>query len=476
MINTIIIKEFNNLIKNNVFFLYIVIVIVISIFSGIVASSNYKTINNKHLQQVESYDKHLKSACNGSLERVAFMKHLAIQDVNPYVFLVGSEATRYPNHTFIHIPNVFFSRNPVAYFPRLPVENEISFLGFIKYDLLFIIEALLSFIFILVTYNSISKEKEEGTISLIFSNGISKMHVLIGKIITYLLLVIFSIVVVIIFQQLIILYLGKIPLQKHLFISIIPFILSSFLYLSFWVLLSVLISIKAKTSNLALTFLLIIWMLFVFIIPTTGALIIKFSGRLTTFEEINSMYEKTEEDMWNKAGQENAGWRGGNLRANSKDDHIMEKNFAPIYLESLDKLNKYQYSVINNQINQLNNIYVFSSISPSFLYRRITESFYNTGPDVHKKFIQNVQAYRRELISSIIRLDRKDENSFHLCFLPNYMSKKPIDPGQLPIFRDPKLKLRDIIIKNRWVIALLLFELIVVFVLSYVYFIKYDPR
>jgi hypothetical protein len=177
--------------------------------------------------------------------------------------------------------------------------------------------------------------------------------------------------------------------------------------------------------------------------------------------------------MWEEAGKNDGGWRGGNLRANAVDDHIAEKNFAPVYLRWMDVTDNYQYEVISNQIEQLDFLYDYSTISPSFLYRRIIESINNKG---QHEFVENVRLFRKNLMQTIMELDKKDDESFHLYFLPNYMSKKPVKRDLIPSFVEVDRTYARVIHQNIYFILLFLGEILLLFVLSQFIFNKSDVR
>jgi hypothetical protein len=151
----------------------------------------------------------------------------------------------------------------------------------------------------------------------------------------------------------------------------------------------------------------------------------------------------------------------------------VEKNFAPVYLRWMDVTDNYQYEVISNQIEQLDFLYDYSTISPSFLYRRIIESINNKG---QHEFVENVRLFRKNLMQTVIELDKRDDESFHLCFLPNYMSKKPVKRDLIPSFIEADRTYATVIHQNIYFIILFLGEILLLFVLSQFIFNKSDVR
>ena len=148
---------------------------------------------------------------------------------------------------------------------------------------------------------------------------------------------------------------------------------------------------------------------------------------------------------------------------------ILRRFIFPI----LDVLDNYQYDVASRQINQLNFLYNYSSISPSFLYHRIIEAFSYRD---QQSFVDDIRLYRRELMQTLMELDKKDEKSFHLFFLPNYMSGQPVEKESIPQFREVNRTFAGIVQKNMLFIGVFLFEMLALFVMCQLLFSRYDIR
>jgi hypothetical protein len=74
-------------------------------------------------------------------------------------------------------------------------------------------------------------------------------------------------------------------------------------------------------------------------------------------------------------------------------------------------------------------------------------------------------------------LDKKDEQSFHLMYLPGYMSQKPIENREsIPRFNQSSLSNFNILLENITMMSLLVIEIILLIYLSNRTFLKLDPR
>jgi ABC-type transport system involved in multi-copper enzyme maturation permease subunit len=472
----IYLREIQKLLKDISFYIFIVIVICLAIFSGIVSSYNYSSINSGTNYIKATYENELKTKSKLSLQDAMETNHLAIKDSRSALFLAGSEAINYPNCSSIDINDLYFG-NPYLYYPIKTNSSSVNFLKFIRSDMTFIIEVIFSFLIIVLVHNVISKEKENNTLRLILSNQIRKSDVLIGKFLGLLTVMIISIIIIVLVQLIIIRALGIIPIDTDTLSKVPLFILFSIFYACFWILLSTFISIVTEKSVVSLCYLLLVWVVFIFIIPSIGKIAVNYSiDKLPSSNEIEFQHQKYRNDLINNVSSQNASWRGGNFDANKRDNHANERKFSPIYEVYLEGLNKYHYSLASRRIDYLKFFYKFSSISPSFQFRSICESMTNFGFQREYDYLKSVQEFRESLMVNFKHIDYKDENSIHLSFLPGYMSNLPINPDLVPRFKEKKVSSFSLLTQNWLIIFIFLIESVILFLLSFVYFIRMDPR
>ncbi len=176
-------------------------------------------------------------------------------------------------------------------------------------DLLYIINIILSFCAILFASDLITREKEQGTLKLIFSNGIKRPAFSLGKWIGGYITLIIPIVLSVLFGLIFFIILAKIPFQFSDFIRLLIFLFFVLVYLAGFFSLGLFISIVSRSSAFSMFFSLIVWVSLVFIIPRSGNLVAKQFINIPSvqtieikrsqifikaiFEYINSHYEKS---------------------------------------------------------------------------------------------------------------------------------------------------------------------------------------
>ena len=149
---------------------------------------------------------------------------------------------------------------------QVPSERSIM-PDYIKIDWGFVTAVLLSFMGILFTFDSISGERERGTLRLMLSNSISRNAVICGKFlgafwtiaIPFLLGAIVSISII---------YLSKaVPFDGSHWVRLGLIICVALIYTSIFIFLGILVSSRVRESSTSLAILLLIWTVWVVLLP-----------------------------------------------------------------------------------------------------------------------------------------------------------------------------------------------------------------
>ena len=137
-----------------------------------------------------------------------------------------------------------------------------SFLSmFLTIDVVFIFKIILSALAILFAFNTISGEREDGTLKLVLSNAIPRDIIVLGK---YLggMLSLFPIVLISLIVALVIAFSSHVAAFDRNDISHIALIFAvSLLYVSTWYLLGLLLSIWTKSPATTLILSMVIWVM-----------------------------------------------------------------------------------------------------------------------------------------------------------------------------------------------------------------------
>jgi len=172
--------------------------------------------------------------------------------------------------------------------------------GFINLDLSTIFIWLFSIISILISYDSISKERENGTLKLIFVSRISKTEFFFSKIISSffsVLIVIFSSILIV---SIVFLISPWIEFDKHVLFAILAFFALTMLFALFWISIATFTSILMKSSSQSLIVSLAIWLVLLLVFPTVIKTILGDTNFINEKNEITLLQDDTMKDYYKK--------------------------------------------------------------------------------------------------------------------------------------------------------------------------------
>ena len=323
----------------------------------------------------------------------------------------------------------------------------------IKIDWGFVIGYVLSLIAILFTFDSISGEREQGTLRLTLANSVPRHTVLIGKFLGALVSISVPFTLAILMNLLVISTASEVQLGTDAWsrLGIIFFI--AMLYLCLFLALGLLVSSRVRQSAASLVILLLLWVTFVVFMPSTLASIASGFSASMTYDEFN----------------ERAIQRVNELRAEYdarlQDIHPAKKMElgGEYVIKDVTERERLSHEYLTQQHAQIQLARSVTRVSPVVLVQHLLEVFAGTGFERHQQFVENVQRYAREYREFVTDMDRADPESLHIIGTYAGMSKKPISPEAIPTFEDTLSLGRDF---NAAAVDLLLLTLFFVVLFS----------
>ena len=328
----------------------------------------------------------------------------------------------------------------------------------IKIDWGFVIGYVLSLIAILFTFDSISGERERGTLRLMLANSVPRHTILIGKFLGALMSISIPFVLAVLTNLLVISTSSDVQLGTDAWsrLGIIFFI--AILYLCLFLALGLLVSSRVRQSAASLVILLLTWVTFVVFMPNTLASIA--SGFSTPM---------TSDEFWERRKQLNIELRD-EYDARLQDTREYPAKRIELGGEYVTKdaaeRERLSQELLDQQHAQIQLARSVTRISPVVLVQHLLEVFAGTGFERHQQFVENVQRYAREYRGFVADMERSDPDSLHILGMREGMSKKPISPESIPTFEDTLSLSRDF---NAAAVDLLLLTLFFVVLLSGAY-------
>jgi len=371
------------------------------------------------------------------------------------------------------LPNKFISDILYLDFPEVEGRSNVLLRGFKTVDWEFIVAVVLSFLAFVLSYDAVCGEKEQNTLSLIFSNSIKAVKVFIGKFFGLLITLSLPIVVGALISLLIINLSGEISINYG---KVIFFFFASLVFLSLFLLIGMTVSSLFTQSVTSAITLLFIWIFMAFVIPATGNLIAHQFYPIPKKGEIEKRISAATDEIYEtKYKDTRAGYWNGDPFAESVPLR------AQWSTDIMNSRNQIYDDYINQMVNQVEKTKWITRISPISVFRYLTEEISGTGVKRFEEFFLQAKRFKQLLYDFVEEKDRPDEKSPHFLTLPLTtgsagISRLPVEYASVPQFSEGFPRLKDnfsLIILD---LAILVILGLLFFITGYFLIVKYDKR
>ena len=339
-------------------------------------------------------------------------------------------------------------------------------------DLTFIIQFLLSFFAIVLTFNAVSAEKENGTLRLVFSNSFKGAYFVLAKYVSAFITICLPLLLGLILSLTLLAALALAPFYSSLVLNFLSFLIISLLYLSVFILIGILCSIIGHSSKMSLVLSLLSWIFLVIIIP-------KASGMLLSLKRFDVPAEEEIRELAFKAEDATIARMNKQMPENSMkgfdEDRKKERKLRLNYERDKSAQDIYDF-YLRKKLSAIKTIRAINYVSPASLFEFSASSMAGTGLSHFENLWQQTRQYGNDFVSFLKdNISTLKKGSY---FYPNSdsISNKPIDFNGIPKFEDKKLKLGERMRDALPYIYLLLFYNLFIFIFVLYKFQKYDVR
>jgi ABC-type transport system involved in multi-copper enzyme maturation permease subunit len=349
-------------------------------------------------------------------------------------------------------------------------------------DWAFVISVIMSFAAIILTYDSISGERENGTLRLSMSNSVPRSTVILGKYLGTMAVLILPFLIGALAAVIIISASDSISLLNGDWLKIAAAAFLSLSYLSIFIMLGLFVSSMLRSSAACLVVLLLAWVAIVVVIPEIGGGVVPSAWKIPNPARMYTEAKAARDQAWydynarhpNASKVSPSGWGYGRelARAVEAEDARMH-----VY-------NRYW----NQMVSQVRLGYNLSRISPTGVYRRAVEAMAGSGIDHYENFLRQVRQYKLTLRSFVLDHYPLNVHGFYgmartgreaLKKLPEFveaLSRRIFTAAEIPKFRDDPIPIEDSITSSLWNVAILFAFNVVFFMAAYISFLNRDVR
>ena len=358
-------------------------------------------------------------------------------------------------------------------------------------DWLFIVSIIFSLCIILFGHNLISGEKQQGTLTLILSNPVSRIKLLMLKYCSLMITIMIPISIGIIISYIIIILYSPHVLTGDTIVRIFIMYCATFLFLSLFAFLSLMVSSIVGQSSIGLLVLLLIWLIFVFE-PHAAFLVAEQISNVPGELELTNRKETIIRNYVITNVNEYQDPSSPNFKGYFDSEEKAQKALYPV----MNKTHKHIQEIYdvneNSLIESLKTVRNISRLSPVGLFQDISKNVACSGILAIKSFISDVKVfsgrYDEFIQKKIGKIVIKTRDHLFTRYLsnPNDGGKRVLqahrpreydgEKHDFPIFKETKLSVVQMI-NNIFidVVGLLLWN-IVLAMMAYTAFLRADVR
>ena len=454
----LILKELQDYLSQGRFIITSVLIIAVFIINGITFLAKYQSM----LLEYEENANLNRKAYGSNMLGLFMQESLFFQKKPlPIQFCVTADETLLPNCFEVNAIN----QREVAS-SRHVTENFLVKKS-IELDWVFIIGVLLSFVVVVITFDSITGEKENGTLRLALSNSIPRDKYLLSKFYGafFTLIIPLSLGVV---GNLIIIALSKPMILNLTLLARVGLIfLLGVIYLACFIWIGIFISAITKNSSTSLILLLFLWVLVVILVPASGGIIARIFYPIPRASTIEQQVEQVL--MQPKIAEE---------EITAKGEQIDIDQFARLDAESFEQAAKIRNEFRNHKFRQVNLAQTITLISPYSVFNYAAEAIAGVGIVRHKVMLSQLKAYREKLDQFILQQTQK---GFGDKLKAKYITWRvahwgAFDNDQIPKFEETRMPIGSGLQAAMLDLLLLFLFVAIFFVAGFVAFVRYDVR
>ena len=333
-----------------------------------------------------------------------------------------------------------------------------------------IISIVLSLVAILFTFDAISSEKEHGTLRLTLSNSISRGTVLVSKFLAALITISIPFLIAALINLFLLYTSGSIVLRSSEWLRLGVIVFIAVVFVSIFLALGLLISSRVSNSSTSLTILLLIWAVWVVLLPSTlGALTSGLQPTMTS-EEFDDRVQNLFDNLDAKYDRRQRFSKMPSRKIPASEGTLLWSKYIKEEAENSEGLNE---AHVDAQIAQIQLARSITRVSPAASVRYAIESLAGTGFTRHVQFLAQVRRYADEFRVFLVETDRADPESPHAVGPKEGTSEKPVSFESIPKFED-RISFSGAYTAAATDILLLVLFFVVLFVGAFLSFLRVD--
>ena len=347
-------------------------------------------------------------------------------------------------------------------------------------DLTFIFQIVLSLFAILLGYDAICGEKEQGTLRLSFANSVPRATYLIGKLAGSMITLVTALLIPILLGCLLLPAMG-VTLSGEEWFRLGAIVLTGLLYFAVFLTMSVFVSTITHRTSSAFLAMLVIWVISVLIVPRSAVLLAGRAVDVPSVDELAAQKNSYSQELFQSFNEGMS-----KFKAPASEDPQETMTLFNQYMDSLSQDREQKMAELTNRLNEdRHNRQVvqqhlalnLARVSPAASLTLATSALAGTSIELKNRFHETAMEYRSDFLAF---LKEKTGMNFgggmRIVLDDGQEEKENIDPTEMPTYVFEPEPLRASLSSALVDMGILgLFNLIF-FIGAFVSFTRYDVR
>ncbi len=455
--------------QHNLYSLRFQISLVVTIVIFIIGTLSFLKSYESHVKNYSDYQskniEELQNQAKRSASQLAVTKNTYMLSPRGNAFISDCKEKYLPNAVVYSAWNVYsFLNKGGSTNPFLRMFQELNWS--------FIVTIIISFAVLLFTFDTISGEKEFKTLSLTLSNSFSRGILLLGKYISAITTAMIIIILGMILSVLIVLFSNQVNLLGAFIYEMIGFLIIAFFLVACVAAFGLFSSVIVKNSNVSLLLALTFWLFFAVVIPNSSTFIAKNMFSIEHEEAIQEKISRAYEDLNKNAPK-------GSWAMNSSNPFLPQHELrANLQRKRLNAEKSIRDAYYRDMFQQFERTRLLTAISPVTLFEYMIEAVVGGGYVRFRKVWSDMHVYQGQFLSFFKNIDAQDKDSPH-WYNPHEdvsTTRKPVAFEEIPLFEEKSVSLPERISSVIKYLIINVVYICVIFLLTFVLFVRYDVR
>lgn len=463
MFTTLLLKEIQNYLYSLRFQVSFIIVILVFVIGTVSFISSFGEIDKNYAQYKQKQQSELVERAE-NISRVATHFDQYIISPRDNGIIADCKESVLPNLFAYSAYNVYlFSVRHNTTNPLLKRSDSLTWV--------FIVSMFLSFVTLLFSFDSISGEKEDRTLALVFSNSVPRRTFLLSKLLSIVIMVFGMAVVGMLVSLIVLAFSGKVLLSGGFFIEMACFGAVSLLFITIFASFGLFSSAVTRYSNVSLLISLCFWLFAAVVIPNTSVFWANKLFPIPTADKIEQMVKEERDDINKNAPP--GSWSTGGYPFYEK--HELRANNQMNLMNAGKRHHDAYYRQMFRQFEKTRN---FTLISPIAQFEYINEAFLGGGYLRFRKNWNDMHVFQEQFLQWFKDIDAKDTDSPHWYnpYEDYSTSKKPVSVDQIPQYQEKLAPFGERLQFIAGYLVAMIVMIAVFFMFGLYFFVRYDVR